>query len=124
MQALYTHLEQPFTQGPPKGISVQGLNTPFQGESSFQTLLKKEVFMQEFKAREGPPERSLFSAVGMRSESQNAPHKTENTAYSQKAHEERSARDLTQTEKKDAAHDVSREKADETKASQTVHKSF
>ena len=117
MQALQTHLGRPVLSEPQRGFSVQGLNTPFQGESSFQTLLKKEVFMQEFKAREGPPERSLFSAVGMRSESQNAPHKTENTAYSQKAHEERSARDLTQTEKKDAAHDVSREKADETKAS-------
>ena len=117
MQALQTHLGRPVLSEPQKGFSVHGLNTPFQGESSFQTLLKKEVFMQEFKAREGPPERSLFSAVGMRSESQNAPHKTENTAYSQKAHEERSARDLTQTEKKDAAHDVSREKADETKAS-------
>ena len=117
MQALQTHLGRPVLSEPQRGFSVQGLNTPFQGESSFQTLLKKEVFMQEFKAREGPPERSLFSAVGMRSESQNAPHKTENTAYSQKAHEERSARDLTQTEKKDAAHDASREKADEAKAS-------
>ena len=117
MQALQTHLGRPVLPEPQRGFSVQGLNTPFQGESSFQTLLKKEVFMQEFKAREGPPERSLFSAVGMRSESQNAPHKTENTAYSQKAHEERSVRDLTQTEKKDAAHDASREKADEAKAS-------
>ena len=117
MQALQTHLGRPVLPEPQRGFSVQGLNTPFQGESSFQTLLKKEVFMQEFKAREGPPERSLFSAVGMRSESQNAPHKTENTAYSQKAHEERSACDLTQTEKKDAAHDASREKADEAKAS-------
>ena len=56
MQALYTHLEQPFTQGPPKGISVQGLNTLFQGESSFEKLLKQTAYSQDLKAKEGPPE--------------------------------------------------------------------
>lgn len=58
MQALYTHLEQPFTQGPPKGISVQGLNTLFQGESSFEKLLKQTAYSQDLKAREGPPEQT------------------------------------------------------------------
>ena len=58
MQALYTHLEQPFTQGPPKGISVQGLNTLFQGESSFEKLLKQTAYSQDLKAKEGPPEQT------------------------------------------------------------------
>ena len=58
MQALYTHLEQPFTQGPPKGISVQGLNTLFQGESSFEKLLKQTAYSQDLKAMEGPPEQT------------------------------------------------------------------
>lgn len=58
MQALYTHLEQPFTQGPPKGISVQGLNALFQGESSFEKLLKQTAYSQDLKAKEGPPEQT------------------------------------------------------------------
>ena len=58
MQALYTHLEQPFTQGPPKGIAVQGLNTLFQGESSFEKLLKQTAYSQDLKAKEGPPEQT------------------------------------------------------------------
>ena len=74
--------------------------------------------MQEFKAREGPPERSFFSAVGMRSEGQNAPHKTENAVYNQKIHEERTARASAEAEKKAA--DASRDRADKTSASEQV----
>ncbi|WP_428770028.1 flagellar hook-length control protein FliK [Treponema sp. HNW] len=117
MQALHTHLERPVLPAPQRGFSVQGLNTPPQGESSFQTLLKKEVFMQEFKAREGPPERSFDSVNGMRSEGENASHKTGNTAYSQKSREDRPERASAEAEKKAAVHDEFRDKPDETRAS-------
>ena len=76
--------------------------------------------MQEFKAREGPPERSFFSAVGMRSTSENTLHKTENTAYNQKAQENRSVQASTHAETKDTVRDASYDRADETSASEQV----
>ncbi|MGI5173675.1 flagellar hook-length control protein FliK [Treponema sp. OMZ 840] len=56
MQALYTHLEGPRIRVPPGRFSVQGLNASFQGESSFEKLLKQSGFSQDLKAKEGPPE--------------------------------------------------------------------
>ena len=131
MQALYTHLEQPFTQGPPKGISVQGLNTLFQGESSFEKLLKQTAYSQDLKAKEGPPEQTSVrilqteersretaepasaqeSKADSSSAEKNAVHNADKTAAERAAENERhSAAD--ETEKSAFKESVSEEHAD------------
>ncbi len=131
MQALYTHLEQPFTQGPPKGISVQGLNTLFQGESSFEKLLKQTAYSQDLKAKEGPPEQTSVrilqseersreiaepasaqeSKADSSSAEKNAVHNTDKTAAEPAAENERhSAAD--DAEKSALKESVSEEHAD------------
>ena len=131
MQALYTHLEQPFTQGPPKGISVQGLNALFQGESSFEKLLKQTAYSQDLKAKEGPPEQTSVrvlqteersretaepasaqeSKADSSSAEKNAVHNTDKTAAEPAAENERhSAAD--DAEKSALKESVSEEHAD------------
>ena len=119
MQALYTHLEQPFTQGPPKGISVQGLNTLFQGESSFEKLLKQTAYSQDLKAKEGPPEqtsvRTLQSEERSRETAEPASAQ-ESKAYSSSA-EKDAVHNTDKTAAEPAAENERHSAADETEKS-------
>jgi flagellar hook-length control protein fliK len=61
MQALYTHFDRPPSLQTAGSFNVHGSNALFQNDSSFEQLLKKEVFTQEAKAMEGPPENRNFA---------------------------------------------------------------